>query len=136
MSRVLMIVLLALCGSAPAFAGKPAHAAAAPAPAALAGEYHLSGVMETGSGVLLRADNTFVWFFSYGALDLGAKGKWERAGNGIDLIVDDMSFPEQMPETKFARMHLRVDGNELVPTWPWDMDDFRKGAERGAYTRE
>jgi hypothetical protein len=32
-------------------------------------------------------------------------------------------------------MHLRVDGNDLVPTWPWDMDAFRKGAERGVYSR-
>ena len=46
-----------------------------------------------------------------------------------------MAFPEQMPETKFERMHLRLDGNDLVPTWPWDMDAFRKGAERGVYSR-
>ena len=46
-----------------------------------------------------------------------------------------MMFPPQMPETKFERMHLRLDGNDLVPTWPWDMDAFRKGAERGAYAQ-
>jgi len=135
MLRLLMVVFLACCSASPAIAGKPAQAAAAPAATSLPGEYHLGGVMETGSGLLLRDDNTFVWFFSYGALDLGAKGKWQRAGDGIDLVVEDMAFPEQMPETKFERMHLRLDGNDLVPTWPWDMDAFRKGAERGAYSR-
>jgi len=111
-----------------------------PAPAtrneALAGEYHLDGVMETGSGLLLRADGSFEWFFSYGALDLGAKGRWARTGNGIDLTVEQMGFPPQMPETRFDRMHLRVEGPNLVPAWPWDMDAFRKGEERGHYVPE
>jgi hypothetical protein len=134
MLRWLMILFLVCCAATPAIAAKPAQATA-PAATTLPGEYHLEGVMETGSGLLLRNDGTFVWFFSYGALDLYAKGKWQREGNGIDLVVEDMSFPEQMPETKFERMHLRIDGNELVPTWPWNMDAFRKGAERGAYSR-
>ena len=135
MSRLLLVLFLACACATPAIAGKPAQAVAAPETASLSGEYHLDGVMETGSGLLLRNDGTFAWFFSYGALDLLAKGKWQRAGDGIDLMVEDMAFPEQMPETKFERMHLRLDGDELVPTWPWDMDAFRKGAERGAYSR-
>jgi hypothetical protein len=104
--------------------------------AALAGSYHLEGVMETGSDLLLRADGTFEWGFSYGALDLLAKGRWQREGDGIVLQVEDMAYPPQWPDTKFTRMHLRRAGNDLVPSWPWDMDDFHKGAERGAYTRE
>jgi hypothetical protein len=135
MLRLLMSLFLACCAT-PAIAAKPAQATAAHETTTLPGEYHLEGVMETGSGLLLRDDGTFAWFFSYGALDLFAKGKWQRAGNGIDLVVEDMGFPEQMPETKFERMHLRIDGKDLVPTWPWDMDAFRKGAERGAYSRE
>jgi hypothetical protein len=135
MLRWLMILVFACTFAAPAFAAKPVQTPP-PAPASLAGEYHLEGVMETGSGLLLREDGTFVWFFSYGALDLGAKGTWQRAGDGIDLLVEDMGFPEQMPETRFERMHLRIDDKDLVPSWPWDMDHFRKGAERGAYTRE
>ena len=103
---------------------------------ALAGEYHLDGVMETGSGLMLHADGRFEWFFSYGALDLAARGHWTRAGDGIDLAVEEMQFPPQVPESKFERMHLRLDGADLVPSWPWDMDAFRKGDERGTYTRE
>ena len=136
-ARALLVGVLIACCAPGAMAQKQA---VQPVPstrdAALAGEYHLDGVMETGSGLLLRPDGSFEWFFSYGALDLGAKGRWTRTGDGIDLVVDQMGFPPQMPQTQFHHMHLRIDGTDLVPTWPWDMDDFHKGAERGAYTRE
>jgi hypothetical protein len=132
MLRFLMCLLF--CCATPAFAAKPAPVAAE-SQAALVGEYRLDGVMETGSGLRLNADGTFDWFFTYGALDLGARGKWRRAGDGVDLVVDEMGFPPQMPETKFDRMHLRLDGQDLVPAWPWDIDGFRKGAERGTYSR-
>lgn len=127
-----------------AFAVSTAHAAQ-PAPAATpnasacsaaqAAEYEIDGVMETGSGLLLRADCSFEWYFSYGALDLGARGRWESNGDGVVLVVKEMGFPPQMPETKFDRMSLRVDGSALVPSWPWDMDAFRQGGERGRYER-
>ena len=97
---------------------------------------HLEGVMETGSDLLLRADDTFEWAFTYGALDLMAKGHWRAQGDGIELRVEDMACPPQFPQARFERMHLRRDGAELVPSWPWDMDAFRKGAERGAYVPE
>jgi hypothetical protein len=131
-----LLVAAALAGAPQAMAQDATHHAANATQAALAGEYHLDGVMETGSGLLLREDGTFAWFFTYGALDLGARGKWTRAGDGIDLVVDEMGYPPQMPETKFERMHLRVDGDVLLPSWPWDMDDFRKNEERGVYVRE
>jgi hypothetical protein len=41
-----------------------------------AGEYYLSGVMETASGFRLNPDSTFDFFYSYGALDRGGKGNW------------------------------------------------------------
>jgi len=131
---VALLVGAGVANSAPPAPSPPAAPVAEAA--ALAGSYHLEGVMETGSDLLLRADGTFEWAFTYGALDLLAKGRWHREGDGIVLQVEDMAYPPQLPDTKFARMHLRRDGNDLVPSWPWDMDDFRKGAERGAYTRE
>lgn len=108
---------------------------ASDASAPLAGEYQLGGVMETGSGLLLRADGRFEWYFSYGALDLGARGKWQRKGDTVELAVEEMGFPPQYPQAKFAHMRLRIDGDDLVPSWPWDMDDFRKDGERGRYQR-
>lgn len=110
-------------------------AGAKPAETALAGEYQLAGVMETGSGLLLRLDGRFEWVFSYGALDLGARGTWARIGDVVELTVVDMGFPPQLPATKFEHMRLRIDGGDLVPSWPWDMDGFGKGAERGRYER-
>lgn len=137
-TRALATVLLLACAAAQ---GAPPHTAAAPhAPAAdtasLAGTYHLEGVMETGSDLRLGADGTFDWAFTYGALDLLAKGRWQREGDGIALQVEHLAFPPPVPQASFDRMHLRLEGATLVPSWPWDMDDFRKGAERGAYTRE
>ncbi len=49
----------------------------------VAGEYYLSGVMETASVFLLRPDSTFEFFFSYGALDRGGSGTWRQKGNEI-----------------------------------------------------
>ena len=133
--RALLVAGLLAC-AAPVAAQDGTQRAAQAAQASLAGEYHLDGVMETGSGLLLRDDGSFEWFFTYGALDLGARGKWKREGDTVVLHVDEMGYPPQMPETKFDRMTLRVDGESLVPAWPWDMDAFRKGEERGTYERQ
>jgi hypothetical protein len=43
---------------------------------ALAGEYYLEGVMEVGSGILLKEDHTFQMFFTYGSLDKSGSGTW------------------------------------------------------------
>ena len=40
------------------------------------GTYYLRGVMEVGSGFLLKPDSTFQFFFTYGALDREGSGKW------------------------------------------------------------
>ena len=146
MHMLLLAALLAGCAT-PSEAleqSKPAQSkpeaskqdAAKPADAALAGAYSLDGVMETGSGLLLRDDGSFEWYFSYGALDLGARGRWKRAGDVVELEVTEMGFPPQMPETKFERLRLRIEGGDLVPSWPWDRDGFRKDGERGRYVRD
>ncbi|WP_395334586.1 hypothetical protein WBP06_23755 [Novosphingobium sp. BL-8H] len=54
---------------------------------AFAGHYYLSGVMETGSELLLRPDGTFEWYLSYGALDQFADGTWRRDGDTILLTA-------------------------------------------------
>ena len=131
---VLRALLFGLAWSV-ATAVVPAQAGEAAPAAALAGEFHLDGVMETGSGLRLQEDGTFEWYFSYGALDLYARGRWSPAGDGVDLVPTEFQAPPQYPQGRFSRMHLRQDGAALVPGWPWDMDDFRKGVERGSYDR-
>lgn len=64
------------------------HRAATTAPqvdTGFVGHYYLSGVMETGSELLLREDGTFEWFISYGAVDQTAKGTWARERDAIVL---------------------------------------------------
>lgn len=54
----------------------------------LAGEYYLHGVMEMASGIWLKPDSSFEFFFSYGAMDRGGKGKWHPVEkDGLTLVV-------------------------------------------------
>jgi hypothetical protein len=52
---------------------------------ALVGEYDLEGVMEVGSGILLKEDHTFEIFFSYGSLDKSGTGTWAKKDSFIIL---------------------------------------------------
>lgn len=54
-------------------------------PASLAGEYHMQGVMETASALLLKPDSTFELYFSYGAIDRQGVGKWHAQDGKIVL---------------------------------------------------
>lgn len=51
----------------------------------IAGEYYLRGVMETASGFNLCEDNSFEFFFSYGALDRSGMGTWELKDDKVIL---------------------------------------------------
>ena len=57
----------------------------------IAGEYSLSGVMETASGIQLNKDSTFRFYFSYGALDRYGSGKWRVHEDNI--ILDSKPYP-------------------------------------------
>lgn len=80
--------------------------------AKLVGHYYLSGVMETGSELLLKADGRFDWFISYGAIDQVAEGRWGRVGKTVTLAVDMPSANEPL---------FRID-----QTFPWDEDVERR----------
>ena len=56
---------------------------------AFVGHYYLSGVMETGSELMLRPDGRFDWYISYGSVDQAAKGTWARDGDAILLKRTD-----------------------------------------------
>ena len=56
--------------------------------AALVGHYYLSGVMETGSELRLKADGRFDWYISYGAVDQVANGHWGRKDDTVTLAAD------------------------------------------------
>ena len=65
---------------------RPAPASGAVDPA-LVGHYYLTGLRETGSELLLRADGTFAWMLAYGALDQSAEGRWHRDGDAVVLAA-------------------------------------------------
>lgn len=49
----------------------------------LPGEYLIQNVREMASGFLLKPDQTFQFFFTYGALDRFANGNWKQEGDKI-----------------------------------------------------
>lgn len=57
----------------------------------LAGEYLLQNVREMASGFLLKPDQTFQFFFTYGALDRFASGHWEQKGN--EIVFNSRQWP-------------------------------------------
>lgn len=107
----------------PAEVGKP--------DAALAGHYYLSGVMETGSELLLKADGRFDWYISYGAVDQMASGRWGRTGQTVTLSVDvpatdqplfrvDQPFPWDEAAERRLRDALRARAADAIAErCPW-----------------
>src|ERR1700754_5195768 len=57
----------------------------------LAGEYQLRGVMEMASGLLLKPDSTFEFFFSYGAMDRGGSGNWQWNEKDSSVILNTLN---------------------------------------------
>ena len=87
----------------------------------LAGHYYLSGVMETGSELLLRPDGSFAWFMSYGAADQAAEGKWRVDGDAV--LLDAASSNGSEPA--FRQLRLGIDHGVLL----------LNGATKGRYER-
>lgn len=54
----------------------------------IVGNYYLSGVREVGAGFEFKADNSFQFFFSYGALDRTGAGTWAIVGDSLVLNSD------------------------------------------------
>lgn len=57
------------------------------APPPLAGVYELAGVREAAGGLELRADGSFRYALSYGALDEQAEGRWRQEGSRVLLTT-------------------------------------------------
>lgn len=63
----------------------------------ISGDYYLTGVMETGCGIKLNEDNSFEFFYSYGALDRHGYGTWKKINeNEIEL---NTSYQNLLPFT-------------------------------------
>jgi hypothetical protein len=87
----------------------------------LTGHYYLTGVMETGSELVLRPDGSFAWFMSYGAADQAAEGKWRIDGEAVLLETG----PSAGAEPAFRQLRLQIDHGALL----------LNGAGKGRYER-
>lgn len=74
-----------------------------------AGEYALTGVMETASGFVLKEDSTFEFFFSQGALDRYGKGRYTVKGSSI--VFNSEPPPGQDYELVSSR---KQPGNNII----------------------
>lgn len=79
----------------------------AAADAALAGFYHLSGMMEVGSELRLLPNGRFDYMLAYGALDELASGCWSREGGSVTLVASKFETSMEDP-LKFDWLPLRV----------------------------
>ncbi|WP_353719641.1 hypothetical protein [Dyadobacter sp. 676] len=93
--------------------------ASAQAPDSIAGEYHLQGVMETASAIILKPDSTFELYFSYGAMDRQGHGKWQFQDGKVVLnsrprperdfaLVTSKTVPDDFTTVKIVESNQQV----------------------------
>lgn len=76
------------------------------------GEYYLTGVHEMGCGIKLNEDNTFEFFFSYGALDRHGYGTWSLDENNRVKLNSD--YKNQIPFAIIKENHEDAEGIKIV----------------------
>ena len=74
----------------------------------IAGEYYLEGLREMASGFLLRPDGSFEFFFTYGAMDRFARGKWVKKNGQLKLT----SKPK--PPYDFALVESKTQPHDFI----------------------
>jgi hypothetical protein len=95
--------------------------------AALSGHYFMSGVMEVGSELLLKANGRFEYMLEYGSLDEYATGCWSTDGRTVTLTVSKFQTNANDP-MKFTQLELEIrPGGKLVRTFD--------GGHTGIYSR-
>ena len=94
-----------------AFATTPGAAQSCkPADAKLAGNYQLSGVMETGSLIGLAPDGRFGYMLSVGAFDEVARGCWQKQGNTVVLTPTEIRANSGEPSFKVLTLTINGKG--------------------------
>ncbi len=74
-------------------------------------EYYLSGAREMASGFLLKDDETFQFFFSYGALDRQGSGKWSKENGEVVF----QTIGDQVPSFSLINSS-KTSGKEIILT--------------------
>ena len=95
------------------------------------GHYHLEGVREVGSEILLRPDGSFEFMLAYGANDQYGRGCWSLGGATLSLVPEGRSAASRMhtPDNRgFKGLVLEAQGRDLV----WDIAG---SGHRGRYRK-
>ena len=69
----------------------------------LPGECIIQNLREMASGFLLKADQTFQFFFTYGALNRFASGNWEQEGDKV--IFNNRKYPKRFTKLSVTKGH-------------------------------
>ena len=116
--------------------------AALPVTAGPEGRYRLTGVQDAASGIELRADHTFSYGLSYGALDEMAEGVWKQAGDTVLLTTQPTPKPPTITpgaaaRTNEAPLRLRVVGPNDRGVALVDFEiRYASGEPRTGYTQD
>jgi len=116
--------------------------AAAPVVAGPEGRYRLTGVQDAASGIELRADHSFSYGLSYGALDEMADGVWKQAGDTVLLTTQPTPKPPVIApgtatRTDEAPLRLRVVGPNGRGVALVDFEiRYASGEPRTGYTQD
>ncbi len=85
------------------------------------------GQMEMAMGMIIRADGTFGWGVSVGALDMRAAGTWTQEDDTIILTSDPKPVA---PEFGWPGMETVPDGKLLRIVWASNGEPFQYGSVR------
>jgi len=83
--------------------------------------------MEMAMGMIVRADGTFGWGLSVGALDMRAAGTWFEEDDTIVFISDPKPVA---PEFGWSGMEVVPDGKLLRIVWASNGEPFQYGSVR------
>lgn len=110
-----LVGFVLLCPTEPAHALGPA---CGKGDQSYVGRYEMSGVMEVGAGLWLRADGSFSFALAYGANDQAGSGCWTQTDRLIALFADKDGVRisgTHTPDTRgFTGLILYKDGRELL----------------------
>lgn len=120
--RMVFAALLALFVTAAPLLAAPCEKA----DAGLAGRYQLTGVMETGSIIVLAADGRFGYMLTVGAYDEVAEGCWRRDGGSVLLEPTKILANDGAPS--FKRLKLDIDASGGLVR-------YHQGKKYGVYER-
>ena len=121
-NKLLLAAIAILTLMSPSFAAQKCEQA----DPSLSGKYELTGVMETGSVILLDADGRFGYMLTVGAYEEIARGCWRRKDKSI--VLNPTEIRANSGEPSFKQLNLELDEKG-------ELTRFHEGKRYGVYVR-